>query len=278
MKIVKQAAEDHGAGILIHNDAQHFSAGVDLNRFADFIERKAWDEMDGFLNDFQQAVAALKYTPVPVIGAPSGLSLGGGFEVLLHCDRLLTHANSVLGLVESGVGVVPGGGGVKTTYQRWYEASLDPETAAWETWMQVGYGKTGESPEQATKLRYFRPGLDETVMNRDKLITQATNILTQMADTYTPPKSPKMILPGKALLSKMDNFMSDGVAKGWFKPHNKTTAMEIATIVVNTASDENLEVSEQNMFDRERAAFLNLAKTPETKLWINAMLSGEEIE
>jgi 3-hydroxyacyl-CoA dehydrogenase len=278
MKIVKQATEDHGAGILIHNDAQHFSAGVDLNRFADFIERKAWDEMDGFLNDFQQAVAALKYTPVPVIGAPSGLSLGGGFEVLLHCDRLLTHANSVLGLVESGVGVVPGGGGVKTTYQRWYEASLDPETAAWETWMQVGYGKTGESPEQATKLRYFRPGLDETVMNRDKLITQATNILTQMADTYTPPKSPKMILPGKALLSKMDNFMSDGVAKGWFKPHNKTTAMEIATIVVNTASDENLEVSEQNMFDRERAAFLNLAKTPETKLWINAMLSGEEIE
>jgi 3-hydroxyacyl-CoA dehydrogenase len=278
MKIVKQAAEDHGAGILIHNDAQHFSAGVDLNRFADFIERKAWDEMDGFLNDFQQAVAALKYTPVPVIGAPSGLSLGGGFEVLLHCDRLLTHANSVLGLVESGVGVVPGGGGVKTTYQRWYEASLDPETAAWETWMQVGYGKTGESPEQATKLRYFRPGLDETVMNRDKLITQATDILTQMADTYTPPKSPKMILPGKALLSKMDNFMSDGVAKGWFKPHNKTTAMEIATIVVNTASDENLEVSEQNMFDRERAAFLNLAKTPETKLWINAMLSGEEIE
>ena len=278
MKIVKQAAEDHGAGILIHNDAQHFSAGVDLNRFADFIERKAWDEMDGFLNDFQQAVASLKYTPVPVIGAPSGLSLGGGFEVLLHCDRLLTHANSVLGLVESGVGVVPGGGGVKTTYQRWYEASLDPETAAWETWMQVGYGKTGESPEQATKLRYFRPGLDETVMNRDKLITQATDILTQMADTYTPPKSPKMILPGKALLSKMDNFMSDGVAKGWFKPHNKTTAMEIATIVVNTASDENLEVSEQNMFDRERAAFLNLAKTPETKLWINAMLSGEEIE
>jgi 3-hydroxyacyl-CoA dehydrogenase len=234
--------------------------------------------MDGFLNDFQQAVAALKYTPVPVIGAPSGLSLGGGFEVLLHCDRLLTHANSVLGLVESGVGVVPGGGGVKTTYQRWYEASLDPETAAWETWMQVGYGKTGESPEQATKLRYFRPGLDETVMNRDKLITQATDILTQMANTYTPPKLPKMILPGKALLSKMDNFMSDGVAKGWFKPHNKTTAMEIATIVVNTASDKNLEVSEQNMFDRERVAFLNLAKTPETKHWINAMLSGEEIE
>ena len=278
MEIVQKAANDHGRGILIHNDAQHFSAGVDLNRFADFIERNAWDEMDSFLNDFQQAVAALKYCPVPVVGAPSGLSLGGGFEVLLHCDRLVTHANSVLGLVESGVGVVPGGGGVKTTYQRWLEATKDPEIAAWETWMQIGYGKTGESPEQATKLRYFRPEYDQTVMNRDKLITQATALLEKMAVNYTPPIRPQMVLPGNAILQKMDDFMADGVAKGWFKPHNKTTAMQIATIVVNTTSDEPLTVTEQDMFNRERAAFLHLAKTSDTKRWIKAMLSGSEIK
>ena len=278
MEIVQKAANDHGKGILIHNDAQHFSAGVDLNRFADFIERNAWNEMDSFLNDFQQAVAALKYCPVPVVGAPSGLSLGGGFEVLLHCDRLVTHANSVLGLVESGVGVVPGGGGVKTTYQRWLEATKDPEIAAWETWMQIGYGKTGESPEQATKLRYFRPEYDQTVMNRDKLITQATALLEKMAVNYTPPIRPQMVLPGNAILQKMDDFMADGVAKGWFKPHNKTTAMQIATIVVNTTSDEPLTVTEQDMFNRERAAFLHLAKTSDTKRWIKAMLSGSEIK
>jgi len=278
MQIVQQAANDHGRGILIHNDAQHFSAGVDLNRFADFIERNAWDEMDSFLNDFQQAVAALKYCPVPVVGAPSGLALGGGFEVLLHCDRLITHANSVLGLVESGVGVVPGGGGVKTTYQRWLEATQDPEIAAWETWIQIGYGKTGESPEQATKLRYFRPEYDHTVMNRDKLITQATALIEKMGVNYTPPIRPQMVLPGNAILQKMDGFMADGVTKGWFKPHNKTTAMQIATIVVNTTSNEPLTVTEQNMFDRERAAFLQLANTSDTKRWINAMLSGSEIK
>ena len=278
MEIVQKAANDHGRGILIHNDAQHFSAGVDLNRFADFIERNAWNEMDSFLNDFQQAVAALKYCPVPVVGAPSGLSLGGGFEVLLHCDRLVTHAKSVLGLVESGVGVVPGGGGVKTTYQRWLEATKDPEIAAWETWMQIGYGKTGESPEQATKLRYFRPEYDQTVMNRDKLITQATVLIEKMAVNYTPPIRPQMVLPGNAILQKMDDFMADGVAKGWFKPHNKTTAMQIATIVVNTTSDEPLTVTEQDMFNRERAAFLHLAKTSDTKRWIKAMLSGSEIK
>ena len=278
MEIVQKAANDHGRGILIHNDAQHFSAGVDLNRFADFIERNAWNEMDSFLNDFQQAVAALKYCPVPVVGAPSGLALGGGFEVLLHCDRLITHANSVLGLVESGVGVVPGGGGVKTTYQRWLEATQDPEIAAWETWIQIGYGKTGESPEQATKLRYFRPEYDHTVMNRDKLITQATALIEKMGVNYTPPIRPQMVLPGNAILQKMDGFMADGVTKGWFKPHNKTTAMQIATIVVNTTSNEPLTVTEQNMFDRERAAFLQLANTSDTKRWINAMLSGSEIK
>jgi len=104
MEMVLKAAEDPGRGILIHNDAQHYSAGVDLNAFLAQIDAEDWQGMDGFLNDFQQAVAALKYVNVPVVGAPSGLSLGGGFEVLLHCDKLVMHSNSVVGLVESAVG------------------------------------------------------------------------------------------------------------------------------------------------------------------------------
>ncbi|MGV6839286.1 MAG: 3-hydroxyacyl-CoA dehydrogenase NAD-binding domain-containing protein [Planktomarina sp.] len=278
MEIVAKATEDPGKGILVHNDAQHFSAGVDLNRFADFIARNDWDGMDAFLNDFQQTVAKLKYCPVPVIGAPSGLSLGGGMEVLLHCDALLVHSNSVLGLVESGVGVVPGGGGVKTTFERWASATDTPEDAAWETWMQIGYGKTGESPEQATALKYFRPGHDRSVMNRDKLITKATAWLADMADGYTPPTPQTYVLPGNAILEKMDAFMEKGVSKGWFHPHNKTTAMEIASIVVNTDGNSPITVTEQDMFDRERAAFLRLAKTPTTARWINAMLAGEDLE
>ena len=115
-------------------------------------------------------------------------------------------------------------------------------------------------------------------MNRDKLITRASAMIRDMAPGYTPPEPPKMTLPGQAIFAKMDAFMADGLAKGWFKPHNKTTAMEIATIVVNTTSDAQLQVTEQDMFDRERAAFLRLAKTSETKGWINAMLSGAAIE
>ncbi|MEM7295271.1 MAG: 3-hydroxyacyl-CoA dehydrogenase NAD-binding domain-containing protein [Pseudomonadota bacterium] len=263
MEIVACAAEDHGAGILIHNDAQHFSAGVDLNRFADFIEAKDWRGIDVFLDDFQQAVRALKYAPVPVIGAPSGLALGGGFEVLMHCDALLTHANSVLGLVESGVGLLPSGGGVKETFLR-YAADQNPEEAAWSTWMQIGYGRTGASPEQATRLRYFRPGYDRGVMNRDKLISQASGWLGELSASYAPPAVPTFTLPGKALFDKMAAFMAEGVSKGHFGEHNKTTAMEIATIVVNTDGDAAATVTEQEMFDRERAAFLRLAQTAES--------------
>ena len=196
---------------------------------------------------------------------------------LLHCDALLTHANSVLGLVEAGVGVVPSGGGVKETYRRWSEEAA-PEKAAWETGMQVGYGKTGPSPEAATALRYYRPGHDRSVMTRDKLISQATAGLGEMAKGYQRPAVSSFTLPGQAILTEMSDFMDKGLSKGWFTPHNKTTAMEIATIVVNTAGDDVVVVSEQDMFDRERAAFLRLAKTEKTRARIEGMLAGDPID
>ncbi len=277
MAIVHAAADNPGVGILVHNDAQHYSAGVDLNRFAAFIAAGDWAGMDAFLNDFQQAVLRLKYADVPVVGAPSGLALGGGYEVLLHCDALVTHANSVLGLVEAGVGLVPGGGGVKETYRRWFEATGDAEKAAWETWMQVGYGKTGASPEQAAPLQYFQAPRDSYVMNRDKLITEATARIRNWGP-YHPPAKPSFTLPGNSVLTAMSDFMDQGLKKGWFTQHNKTTAMEIATIVVNVDADLPETVSEQDMLDRERAAFLRLAKTPESRARIEGMLAGDPIE
>ena len=272
MEIVAQAAKDHGKGILVHNDAQHYSAGVDLNHFRALIEAENWDGIDSFLHDFQMSVKALKYAPVPVIGAPSGLALGGGFEVLMHCDKLIVHSNSVLGLVEAGVGVVPSGGGVKESLWRWYEATQNWEEAAWQTWMQVGYGHTGPSPEMAIKFQYFLPERDEAVMNRDKLITRSSAALREMADGYQPPAEPVFQLPGRAILEKMSSFMDDGISKGWFMPHDKTTAMEIATIVVNHEGDETLEQTEDQIYARERAAFIRLAKTPQTKARIVSML------
>ena len=271
MEIVAAAAKDHGVGIIIHNDAQHFSAGVDLNAFRRMIEAGQWDEIDGFLLRFQTAVAALKYAPVPVVGAPSGLAAGGGFEVLAHCDKLVVHTNSVLGLVEAAVGVVPSGGGVKESYLRWHAHLGDWEQAAWKAWMNLGYAATGSSPELASRMQYFRQDHDETVMNRDRLLPRAIQLVTEMAASYTPPKPPKAELAPAALAEKMAGFMQDGVDRGDFMPHDKTVAMQIATIMVQSP-DEDSPIDEDGLFARERAAFIRLAKTPETHARISAML------
>ena len=273
MQIVQAAASDHGRGIIVHNDAQHFSAGVDLNHFQALIKAGDFDEIDAFLARFQHAVKALKYTPVPVIGAPSGLAAGGGFEVLMHCDKLVVHSNSVLGLVESGVGLVPSGGGVKESYLRWYAKTGDWDEAAWKTWMQIGYGRTGSSPQLSAKFEYFRDGHDISVMSRDRLLAKAIQEVQHSVSDYQAVAEPEVRLASHSLIAKMDSFMQDGVDKGMFSAHNKTVAMAIATIIV---ADEGQapESDEQALYDRERRAFLQLARTPESAAMIADMLGG----
>ena len=271
MQIVAAAAEDHGKGIIVHNDAQHFSAGVDLNAFRAYIETEDWDGIDGFLDRFQQAVCRLKYTPVPVVGAPSGLAAGGGYEVLAHCDRLVVHTNSVMGLVESGVGVVPGGGGIKDTYFRWFDAKQNWDEAAWQTWMNIGYGATGSSPQLSARMMYFLESRDETVMNRDRLLPRAIEMVTEMQSGYAAPKRPVASLADGALAEKMDKFMQDGVDRGDFMPHDRTVAMTIAGVMLRGTGDGEM-ADEQELYARERAAFITLAKTPQTHERIATML------
>ena len=271
MEIVAAAADDHGKGIIIHNDAQHFSAGVDLNAFRSLIEISDWDGIDAFLARFQDAVCKLKYTPVPVVGAPSGLAAGGGYEVLAHCDRLVVHTNSVMGLVEAGVGVVPGGGGIKDTYLRWHAAKGSWDEAAWQTWMNIGYGATGSSPQLSARMMYFRDGHDETVMNRDRLLPRAIEMIAEMQDGYKTPPPPVAQLADGGLAEKMEDFMQQGIDRGDFFPHDKTVAMAIASVMLRGSGDGET-ADEAALYARERAAFIRLAQTSETHDRIRTML------
>lgn len=271
MQIVLEAANNHGRGIIVHNDAQHYSAGVDLNAFLALIDSQNWSEIDAFLDRFQQSVAALKYAPVPVVGAPSGLSLGGGFEVLMHCDQLVMHANTVSGLVESAVGLLPSGGGVKETYLRWYRETGDWNEAAWKAWMNLGYGAIASSPQTATKLQYFRPEHDEWVMNRDRLYTRSVQALDKLNPGYQAPKAPEFTLASGDILSRMSTFMDDGIERGDFFEHDKRVAMHIASVICSTDGSEQV-VSETTIYQRERDAFVELAKTPQTRARIHSLL------
>ena len=275
MALLEQAvlhSSENFRGLIIHNDAQHFSCGVNLEGVLGFIRNADWDGLDGFLHHFQKTVMAMRYSPIPVVAAPSGLSLGGGFEVVLHADRAVFHANSVTGLVESLVGVVPGGGGVKEMLYRWSEKVGDVNKGAWQAFMNVGYGRTARSPLEAEPLAMFREGIDSYVMNRDRLLDAAIGEVLTLADAYTSVKRQPLAMPGRVVWQEMKDWLARAAAKGQLTPHDVTTGAQIAMIVTGGDVDAGTVLSETDICALERKAFLTLAKTPETKARVEHLL------
>jgi 3-hydroxyacyl-CoA dehydrogenase len=265
-------ASEHFKGLVIHNDGPHFSCGVNLNSILGFIDNEDLSGLDRFLAHFQQTVQAMNQSPVPVVAAPSGLSLGGGFEVVLHSDKVIYHANSVTGLVETMVGVVPGGGGVKEMLYRWHERKGDPVKAAWEAFMSIGYGKTAGSPLLAEPLAMFRTGIDDYVMNRDRLLDSAIEAVLERAPAYTPRQLGTLEMPGREAWQEMQTWLQKTHQKGYLTPHDVTTGTRIAMIVTGGDVDAGTLMNENQLYALERKAFLELAATPETGARIRYML------
>lgn len=270
-------AVDHAVencrALIIHNDAQHFSCGVNLRCVLDFIVHDNMDGLDRFLRHFQQTVLSLKHAPIPVVAAPSGLSLGGGFEVVLHSDKVIFHANSVTGLVETLVGVVPGGGGVKEMLYRWSDLKGDTTKGAWETFMNIGYGKTARSPLEARALGMFRDRVDAYIMNRDRLLRTAIDAAVAMAPDYVATKRDSLKMAGRDVWQEMIDWLEKNRDKGYLTPHDVTTGTQIAMIVTGGDVEAGTVLTEQDILDLERKAFVTLAQTPETRARIEHMLA-----
>jgi len=276
MKVLRDAVEYATAnldGLVIHNDAAHFSCGVNIGGILDFIKTADWNGLDHFLNDFQQTVKAVKYSPIPVVAAPAGLSIGGGFEVLLHTDKVIFHANSVAGLVEPQLGLVPGGGGVKEMLYRWFKIKGDETKAAWETFMNIGYARTAKSPLEAEPLSMFRKGTDEFVMNSDHLLDKAIDAARAMSTGYKAPPPARMFkMPGREVWADMQEWLKKMHAKGHLTPHDVTTGTQVAMIVTGGDVDAGTPMSEDEILALERRAFLDLGQTEQTRARIQYML------
>ena len=255
-------------GVVVHNDAQHFSCGVNLVAFRELFEASDWAGMDKFLHDFQQTVLAMRQSDLPVVAACAGMSIGGGFEVVLHADKVICHGNSVMGLVESGVGVVPGGGGCKETLYRWFEKTGDMEKAAWKAFMNLGYGRTATSPIEATDQAMIRAD-DSYLMNRDRILSSA---LGQLKDVVKTPAREPLAMVGQPIFAAMQEWLTNAHSKGILTPHECTVGTEMARIVTGGDIAPGTIMSEQDLFNAERDSFLRLAKTPETQERIVTML------
>ena len=200
MKVLEEAIDrlevDDYHGLVVYNEAMNFSAGADLNTMIGLADKKDWKGIDKYLSHFQQVCRKMKYTSKPTVSAVGGLAIGGGFEVACQTSRMVAHMNSTLGLVETGVGLVPGGGGCKELLWRWVqdpEFNNDHDKAALNVFDIIGYGLMAHSPLQAKKHKFFQSH-DVVVLNRDNLLVEAFQQVTNLKDNYVAPSKPQFCL------------------------------------------------------------------------------------
>lgn len=261
-------------GLVVHNDAQHFSCGVNLEAVRGFFRADDYDGLDKFLDHFQQTVHKMAVADFPVVAAPVGMSIGGGFEVVLHAQQVIAHANSVTGLVETGVGLIPGGGGCKEMLYRW-AAKLGSEhdnmsDAAWKVFMNLGYGVTASSPLQAKALAMLRDD-DQWLMNRDRMLNVALEQITQSAEPIHHAR-PDIAMPGREVYHAMLEWLDKALHKGVILPHDVRVNTGLAQVITGGEIDAGTVWSEQDLYDAERRVFLELAQTAGTQARINSML------
>ncbi len=270
-----QVEAENMRGLIVHNDAQHFSCGVNLQAVREFFRRDDLDGLDGFLADFQKTVQRMQTAEFPVVAAPVGMSIGGGFEVVLHAKQVICHANSVTGLVESLVGVVPGGGGCKETLYRWIEllqCGDDISEACWKAFMNLGYGKTATSPVIARKQAMLRPH-DRFVINRDRILGEAIKAIDDPTG-QVPFLRPDLVMPGRPVFEAMVKWLEESRDKGLFMPHDVNVGTEMARIVSGGDVDPGSVLCEQDFYDAERRSFLTLISGEATRERINSMLDA----
>ncbi len=277
MQILAQALDGVGdrglKGLVVHNDAQHFSCGVNLSGVRRFYQQQDWQGLDAFLHHFQQTCRRLARADFPVVAAPVGMSIGGGFEVVLHAQQVIAHANSVTGLVEAMVGLVPAGGGCKETLYRWKDKLGSPDTdiseAAWKAFMNVGTGKTSTSPQQSRQQAMLRES-DTYLMNRDRLLDTAIECVHNSKPVHY--ARPDLHMPGRDSFAAMNAWLDKAHAAGHITAHDCVVGRAVASIMSGGDIEPGTLWSEQDLFDAERRVFLQLAQTPQTQARINSML------
>ncbi len=268
------AVENKGLrGLIVHNDAQHFSCGVNLQLVREFFRREDMEGLDQFLNHFQNTAHAMANARFPVVAAPVGLSIGGGFEVVLHAKQVICHANSTMGLVESMVGLVPSGGGCKETLYRWVDnlqCGDDISAACWKAFMNLGYGKTASSPIIAKDLAMLREN-DHYLMNRDRLLALSMHAIDEPSGQKIFSRPP-LSMPGKTLFNDMTEWLVSAEKQGALMPHDVVVGTELARIVTGGEIEAGTQWSERDLYDAERRSFLKLVASEATRARIDSML------
>ena len=279
MKILEESVDrleqDNYQGLVVYNEAMNFSAGADLNTMIGLADVKDWKGIDKYLSDFQSACMKMKYASKPTVSAVAGLAIGGGFEVACQTSKMVAHMNSTLGLVETGVGLVPGGGGCKELLWRWVQDKKyvnDHDQAALQVFDIIGYGLMAHSPLQAKKHKFFLDD-DIFVLNRDNLLVEAFNQVSLLKNGYSAPEKPKFTLSGPEVKEKMHQVLLDLEQKKIIFGYDVDIGLHLATVLSGGDTTKSKELSEADLYNLERQSLINLIQSNKTRDRIHAMLS-----
>ena len=260
--------------LIIINESMQFSAGVNLSYTMDFVNKGDFKSVEKFIKYFQETCKHLKYSKFPVVSAPSGLTLGGGFEVLVQSNFVASHTNIVVGLVETMVGLVPAGGGCKEMLWRWSqceESKKDPDFAPLKVFEIIGYSKTASSPIEAEPLKYLMPA-DKKIMNRNSLFPTALKLINDNKD-FIPDSECKFKLSGKPLKDKMIKLLEKLYNDKVILDHGMTVGSELANVLSGGDTSIDKTLSEDELYKLELDSFMKLIETKKTQDRINHTLA-----
>ena len=272
MDALKKATDKN---LIVINEGMQFSAGVNLNYVMEFAKEKNWKAIEKFLHHFQMTCKQLKYSENLVISAPSGLALGGGFEVLIQSDYVVAHTNITLGLVETLVGLIPAGGGCKEMLWRWMqteETKKDPDFAPQKVFDIIGYAKTATSPIEAMPFKFLL-AKDKSIMNRDKLFPVSQDLIAKIKDKHKSHQPPIFKLSGSQVRDKMFQTLENLFKEKKILEHGMEVGKKLAFVLSGGNTNINKELSEDDLYALELEAFIQLIQMEKTQARIKHTLN-----
>jgi 3-hydroxyacyl-CoA dehydrogenase len=277
-KFARDWTEENGySGLVISGDGKNFSAGANLNMILDLAERRDWDNIEKVIALMQGLMQELRFAPFPVVAAPFGLVLGGGYETIGACDRIVAAAESYIGLVEVGVGLIPGAGGNLRMISRLTKKIKTIVPGAFpiiqKAFETIGYAKVSFSATQAKAYGYLSDD-DIIVANRDHLLSEAKAVVLDMSTDYKAPELEKFKLPGTSGRLAITTMVKALVKTKKISEHDAHIANKLAYVL--TGGDKGgpfSPVDEQYLLDIEREAFISLCGEQKTIERIKHMLA-----
>ncbi|WP_292964727.1 3-hydroxyacyl-CoA dehydrogenase/enoyl-CoA hydratase family protein [Novosphingobium sp. UBA1939] len=260
--------------LVVYNEGSNFSAGANLGLALFALNIAAWGEIEKLVAGGQEAYKALKYAPFPVVSAPSGMALGGGCEILLNSDAVQAHAESYIGLVECGVGLIPGWGGCGEMLDRWRQNPALPKgpmPSVAKVFETVSTATVAKSAAEAKEYGFLRPG-DGITMNRDRLLSDAKSKALALVEGYAPPAPPEFRLPGAGGKVALELAVEGFQARGLATSYDGVVSGALADVLSGGEKDLIDIVSEADLLALERKAFMQLVRDPRTQARVEQML------